>query len=283
MWLIIFIPFMGKGELYPAKITIPKVSKAPEIDGTPDDKSWEGSVRLTDFVVWTLDAYTKDPVTVYLGYDSKNLYIAFNNKDTGAKSLIKEVPEKRLHDTFLWGRNFNRISLSNGKVSRDFMADPKGTMADWGDGDMAWNGAWSFAAYIGETEWTSEFRIPWSDFGMEGPGLEIEWSLSLSRSFPSGESASWGGRCSFSGEMPLTLQFGQWPQPAPGDNSIRFEANYSGKRTAMVTCEIELIPFKGKPLYINQTGQGASSDMELLSRGGPLRYTYQVSVPRGIL
>ncbi|MBS0000100.1 MAG: DUF4091 domain-containing protein, partial [Cyclobacteriaceae bacterium] len=64
-------------------------------------------------------------------------------------------------------------------------------------------------------------------------------------------------------------------------NIFNFEVINSGKENMEVMCEIELIPFKGKPQFINQTGQGASSDMELLLRGEPLRFNYRIPVPPG--
>jgi len=278
---LVFTPILGTGEIYNAKITIPRVNTAPKMDGMLDDKVWEGCIQISDFVVWTLDAYTKDPVMVYLGYDENNMYIAFRNSDPDASTLITEVPDKRLHDTFLWGRHFSRVTLNYGEGSIALMADPKGTMADWGNGDMAWNGSWAYAASIEKESWTAEFRIPFSDLGREHPPMGESWTLSLSRGFPKGESAEWNGLCSFSDESRAALKFGRWSEPVPGKNQLVFEAINTGKEKEEVICEIELIPFQGKPQYINQTGQGASSDMQLLLRGEPLRYHDRFEIPPG--
>jgi hypothetical protein len=279
--LLMTIPFTGFAELYPAVVSIPKINAQPALDGLLNEKLWDQCVKLTDFVVWTLDAYTREPVTVYLGYDKQNIFIGFKNSDPEAAKLLTDVPDKRLHDTFLWGRHHSRITLSNGARTIALMADPKGTMADWGDGDMAWNGNWQFAASIGQDSWIGEFIIPFSDFGLDGPPDGESWSLSISRNFPTGESAQWTGTCNFSEALFASFQFGNWQVPEPGKNMLNFEANNSGKNSLEVNCEIELIPFKGKPLFINQLGQGPSSEMELLLREKPLRYSYRHVVEPG--
>ena len=282
VWFLFFVPIQGSGEIYKAKITLPMVNHAPLINGKIDDAVWKECLILSDFVVWTLDAYTRDPVVVFLGYDHNNLYVAFKNSDPEALGLITEVPDKRLHDTFLWGRNFSRISLSNGKSSVALMGDPKGTMADWKDGDMSWNGTWTYAATIDKEFWSAEFQIPFKDLGVDNLPEDENWTLSLSRGFPSGESAEWEGVCFFSDDISTTFQFGRWPPPVPGKNTLKFAANNTGSEKIDIQCEIELIPFRNKPDFINQTGQGASSDMELLLRHEPLRFTYQLTIPPGI-
>lgn len=280
---LLFSPGNVTGEIYKARITIPKINSAPVIDGKAEDNAWQACTQLSDFVIWTLDDYTKDSVRVYLGYDDQYIYVAFINYDAQAGSLKTEVPDKRLHDTFLWGRNFDRISFSNHSGSMALMGDPKGTMADWKNGDMSWNGTWTFEATIGEESWTAEFRIPFTDFGLTGSPENEIWTLSLSRGFPKGESAEWDGQCSFKDNIKAAFRFGKWPDPAPGRNAISFEAKNTGKSPMEVICELELIPFHGKPRFINQTGQGANSDMELLLSGEPLRYNYHVSIPPGHL
>ncbi len=279
---LVSLPYLGFGEIYKAEINLPMVKPAPLIDGKIEDAVWKECFNLSDFVVWTLDAYTRDPVIVYLGYDKNNLYVAFKNSDPEALTLLTEVPDKRIHDTFLWGRNFSRVTLSNGQTSVALMGDPKGTMADWKNGDMAWNGTWTYAAVINKEFWSAEFQIPFKDMGIDNPPQDETWSLSLSRGFPSGESAEWEGTCSFSGEISATFQFGKWPDPLPGKNSLNFKSNNTGSEKIDIECEIELIPFQDKPKFINQSGQGASSDMEFPLRDKPLRYTYQLSVPPGI-
>jgi len=280
--ILIILPRPGSGEIYPARITIPQVKNIPVIDGKIDEALWKECLVLSDFVIWTLDAYTGDPVIVYLGYDEKNLYVAFKNADPEAFSLITEVPDKRIHDTFLWGRNFSRITLDNGETSIALMGDPKGTMADWKDGDMTWNGSWKFAATIDREFWTAEFQIPFEDMNVDHSPKESLWSMSLSRGFPSGESSEWQGDCFFAGEITPTFQFDKWHDPLPGDNILNFKANNLTGQKTEIQCEIELIPFKGNPKFINQTGQGASSDMDLLLREKPLRFSERIALPSGI-
>ena len=57
------------------------IKTAPVIDGKLSDLSWKKASEMTEFVNWSLDNYIKDPVSVYLYYDDKNLYVAFKNSD----------------------------------------------------------------------------------------------------------------------------------------------------------------------------------------------------------
>jgi hypothetical protein len=89
-------------------------------------------------------------------------------------------------------------------------------MTDWKNNDLSWNGNWQYGASINETDWTAEFSIPLSDLGLVESGPWKELSLSVSRSYPGGESSRWSGIC--------TLANGNSIKCLSGGGRFRFPA-----------------------------------------------------------
>jgi len=270
-----------RAQIHKPYLQVPLIKSAPVIDGNLSDVSWQKAAELSEFVNWSLDSYIKDPVTVYLYFDEKNLYVAFRNSDTEAGALNQTVSPKGPRDTFLWGRNHAMAGISfKGNYVR-LMADPKGTMTDWKNSDITWNGNWSYAASINQPDWTAEFSIPFSDFGLNDLASVTDMNLTLSRSYPHGESSDWSGQCNLSTQMSTKVEIGKWPVPVPGKNLLSFSARNYGKATAYLQCELELYPLNDKPEFINQTGQGPSSDLQISLGSEPLYYISEFSIPAG--
>jgi len=78
-----------------------------------------------------------------------------------------------------------------------------------------------------------------------------------------------------------TLQYGRWPDPVPGKNFITFTGQNTGTEMLNVECELNLLPLKSKPEFINQQGQGPSSELQLRSGKEPLNFTYDFTIPPG--
>ncbi len=272
-------PLMINAGIHQAELQIPRISTRPAIDGKLSDPSWAKSSELSEFINWSHDKYIKDMVSVFLSYDNKNLYVAFRNADPSAAELNRTVSPKGPRDTFLWGRNHVAVTVGFKDVSIRMMADPKGTMTDWKNDDISWNGNWIYNASINQSDWTAEYSIPLSEFGIDDTPDNKELNISLSRSYPQGESASWSGRCLLSGAGTALIQYGRWPEPVPGKNRIAFRAENPGKENLNLVFELELLPLLEKPEFINQTGQGPSFDPELKLNSEPLHYTLNYTVP----
>jgi hypothetical protein len=67
-------------------ITVARLDKAPIIDGKLDDEVWKTATRLTGFVQTQPgdNVAPSHPTELFLGYDSRNLYIAFHAHDNPA-------------------------------------------------------------------------------------------------------------------------------------------------------------------------------------------------------
>jgi hypothetical protein len=272
---------LAESQIHQPQLQIPMINTPPVIDGKLIDESWRKSSELSEFINWSLDSYIKDSVTVFLCYDEKNLYIAFRSTDPAAKELNKTVNPKGPRDTFLWGRNHVMVGIGNKDISLQLMADPKETMTDWKNNDIKWNGSWKYGASINQADWTAEFSIPLVEFGLNGPPANEKLNITLSRSFPDGESGNWSGICNFSGQTNASYQYGRWPDPVPGRNLLVFNARNSGREKLSLTCELELIPINGIPEFINQAGQGPSSDLQIRLGSEPLYFKTSYSIPAG--
>jgi len=277
----VWLPNLAEAQIHQPMLQIPWVQTPPVLDGKLGDPSWQNSTKITEFVIWTLDTYVRDSLTVMLCHDDKNLYVAFRNADPAAGDLHRIVDPKRPWDTFLWGRNFNMVNIGYKDLNIQLLADPKETMTDYKNGDISWNGKWNYAASINRRDWTSEFSIPLSEFGLDGPSLDKEITLAVSRSYPAGESADWSGSCRLSGAANVIFGYGRWPEPAPGENSIPFTAYNSGAEKLDLICELELTALNEKPEFINQRGQGPSSELQIKVSAEPLRFNRTFTIPAG--
>ncbi len=279
--VFVLVSLQAKPQINKPHLQVPLLKSAPVIDGKLSDPLWQQASELSEFVNWSLDTYIKDPVSVFICYDEKNLYVAFRNSDPKAVELNKTVNPKGPRDTFLWGRNHAMVGIGHNGTYLQLMADPKGTMTDWKNNDLSWNGNWQYGASINETDWTAEFSIPLSDLGLVESGPWKELSLSVSRSYPGGESSRWSGICTLANGNSIKCSFGRWPVPVPGTNMMSFKASNFDNNATELQCELKLYALNEKPEFINQTGQGASSDLQIVINSEPLVYTYKFSLPAG--
>ncbi len=286
-WMVILLTFImpleGFADLYPARFQIPEMSIAPELDGVLQDGEWNQCQEVSDFVYWTLDRYEHDPVTVFLGFDEENLYVAFKSWYSDPVMWERRYEEKKPIDSHLWGRNNVRIQLSNADVSIHLMAAPSLSRSDYKNGDMAWNGDWEFATKINEDHWIAEIKVPFSELDLDGPPIDSPWNLMLGRTHPAdGRTSLWNGEVTFVGSNTVFPFFGKWPDPKPGTNELKFKIKNPGQENKSIRYVLELIPFKGRPDFINQKGQGSNTQFILPLTKAPLHFEGLIDVGPGL-
>lgn len=286
LWIIsllfLALPLQGFADLYPAQFLIPEMSKTPELDGILQEGEWSQCQQVEDFVYWTLDRYEHDPVMIFLGFDQENLYVAFKSWYSDPVMWERRYEEKKPIDSHLWGRNNVRIQLSNNDVSIHLMAAPSLSRSDYKNGDMSWNGTWEFATSVDEDHWIAEVKVPFSELDLSGPPLDDEWNLMLGRTHPAdGRSSIWNGKVRFVKSVPVYPLIKKWPDPVPGGNQLEFRLKNPSNEAQTVKCAIELIPFKGKPEFINQKGQGSNTQFILPMTKAPLYFKTTITIPPG--
>src|SRR5687767_365436 len=78
-------------------VALPVLSRAPSIDGVPDDSVWSEARQLTDFVQYSPSERRRGrrKSTGYIAYDAENLYFAFIAEDDEANIRATVFPRER--------------------------------------------------------------------------------------------------------------------------------------------------------------------------------------------
>ncbi len=269
---LFFWPVRLWADLNEPLIQIGQFLHPPVIDGKLEDPAWKISAHLANFPVWTLRSYAEEPLEVHFGYDQQNLYFSFRCSVQNGEELNKLGPRKE-RDSFLWGDSYIRMQLKKADWAVWIMLDPRGSLADARNEDQSWNGKWIYETRIDPKGWTVEGQIAFSDLGQSVPVVGEHWQIEVQDN-----AVSWGGEAVFAGEMSLSCLSNPWPAPSPGENHLPIHLALSNGIPRTVAAEIELIPFEGEPHYVNQQGQGPSSNLELAIRRPPLRFQRRISL-----
>ena len=147
-----------------------RVTSPPKIDGKLDDKCWKtlpSSSGLSDESLGTL---VTDDTTVWIGYDDKNLYVAYYCHDPQPKGIIGKETKRgtsfRGEDRIRF--RLNPFNSKRGEDESEINVNPLGTQfAEFAGGratKQEWEGVWESAARIVEDGWTVEMAIPWRNF-----------------------------------------------------------------------------------------------------------------------
>ncbi|MEE8335652.1 MAG: DUF5916 domain-containing protein [Candidatus Neomarinimicrobiota bacterium] len=182
-----------------------RVDNAPVIDGIINDKAWQNSSIISEFL--ELEPHNLDNASeateVRIIYDDKNLYFAFTNfhKDPGR---IKKILARR--DDWEGGFAYNSDWVGFGIDSRNddqsgyyFVVNPAGVKVDVliardEDVDSSWDGVWEVKTSINNQGWCAEFKIPFSLFQFSKDNQQV-WGLELSRMiYEKQEWINWPGK-----------------------------------------------------------------------------------------
>ena len=201
----VFVFFAGlpsyAGENSLPVISISRTKAPPVIDGKMTPGEWDQASGVTGF----LDLYGKlvpHQTFVYVTYDDKKLYFAFQYPFPGnlkLKSTVKERDGSVARDDAI------EIWLNPGKGTYyQFLGNSIGTIEDYryvkGKAERAWNGNWEFKSKVedsGETTggiltfakkiWTAEIAISFKDLGVSTPREGETWRVNFTRDIISRE------------------------------------------------------------------------------------------------
>ena len=198
-------------------LTIPKLTKAPKIDGVLDNPLWENeALRIDQF--FQLTPKENGPPTektlVYVGYDKKNLYFAIRCFDSEPGRIRASITNRDqcLEDdwivVFLDTFNEKRRALS-------FLANPLGIQMDCirieeggnDNMDFSWDAVFYSDGKIDDEGYTVEMAIPFKSLRFPDAEEKV-WGMVFGRNIPrKGEIIMWP---SFSRKIPgLLAQGGQ--------------------------------------------------------------------------
>lgn len=175
--------------------------KAPRIDGELGNPEWEAAAVITDFVQYEPQegAAPTEKTTVYLGYDSHNLYIAFDCHDSRPEAIRCTLCQRdRVQGddaVYVYLDTFN-----DRRRAFVFEVNPRGVQVDGiyveanprrgrgrGEGfdriDRNWNGYFESAARMTENGYVIEISIPFKSLRFPNRNVQ-SWGLILRRQIP---------------------------------------------------------------------------------------------------
>lgn len=171
------------------KITIPRITGAPKIDGILNDAVWQNAPIASDFVERTPN--NGKPISdslkteVKIVYDDLGIYFGATMKDPHPDQILKELTERDGigNDDFFFvllnGYNDRQQSLQFIVTAAGVQYDAKMTNEDE---DSSWNGIWYSAVQINDDGWVAEIFIPYSEIRFPNKNVQL-WGLNMEREF----------------------------------------------------------------------------------------------------
>ena len=182
-------------------IDIPRLTESPKIDGILDNPIWEEqALKITDFLQFTpKEKGTPTQETVaYLGFDRKNLYIAFRCYDSDENKIRASITNRDniidddwvaiFLDTFDEKRRAFAFILNPLGVQLDAIRTEEGGNTQM---DASWDAVFQSDGKIDESGYTVEIAIPFKSIRFPNT-QEKAWNVLVGRSIArSGEIMSW--------------------------------------------------------------------------------------------
>ena len=144
------------------------VEQAPVIDGDLSDACWQSVPAVTEFCYVDTGSPAAEPTTAWLAYDSENVYVAFDCKDSQPDKIVAQQT-KRGGD--VWRDDnvtayFDLFSEYRGDRFSYFTVTAGGTQAHEVRSAQTvkteWAGDWDAAAKRNPDGYSVEMRIPFS-------------------------------------------------------------------------------------------------------------------------
>jgi hypothetical protein len=143
-----------------------RLSSPPIVDGDLSDPAWQHSAHADRFTDELFGNPVQNQTEVYLGYDEKNIYVAFHAFDSQPPAIVARETKRGV---FPQGDDIVAFSIDpfhNHKDRSIFIVNARGTQVAFLSGGRAtkleWEGKWQAAAKIVADGWTAEMAIPWS-------------------------------------------------------------------------------------------------------------------------
>jgi hypothetical protein len=183
--------------------SIPRLSRPPQIDGILDNPFWEDeALKIEDFLQFT-PVEKGEPTfktEAYIGYDRKNLYIAFRCYDSQPGKIRASITNRDNIFEDDWVLLF-LDTFNEKRRAFTFMINPRGIPLDGmrieeggnEDIDDSWDAVFQSEGKIDDQGYTVEMAIPFKSIRF--PDVEDKiWGVTLARTIArSGEIVIWPG------------------------------------------------------------------------------------------
>ncbi len=179
----------------PAKepLRIPRLTHAPKIDGVLDNPIWETeALKIEAFVQLSPkeNGAPTEKTVAYLGYDEKNLYVAFRASDSQASKIRCSITKRDgcleddwimiMLDTFNEKRRAFTFALNPAGVQMDFMRVEEGGNDNMDD---SWDTVFFSEGKIDAGGYTVEAAIPFKSLRFPNEDVKT-WNIVLARNLP---------------------------------------------------------------------------------------------------
>lgn len=180
-----------------APVTIPKFAAPPTIDGQLGDEVWRGGALFGDFIQTQPGDNIKPshPTEVMMGYDARNLYIAFRVVQT--KDTVRATMSRRdniFNDDYIgmYLDTFNDQQQAYTIFFNPFGIQADGTMTEGRGEDYSVDFIMESKGVLTEDGFTIEVAIPFKSLRYEA-GKGKQWGIQIFRriKYANGELDSW--------------------------------------------------------------------------------------------
>ena len=165
-----------------------RIDTPPVVDGLLEESIWETASFASNFT--QSRPYPRSAPThrteVWIAYDDQNLYVAAQMHDPAPDSILQQLSVRdRVENSDEFGIWFS--PYNDGINAVGFSTTPRGALNDFimnaQGSDDAWNGVWEVKSQIHEGGWSTEIRVPWSQFRMPSlpDGVEQVWGMNIWR------------------------------------------------------------------------------------------------------
>ncbi|MFA6175238.1 MAG: glycoside hydrolase domain-containing protein [Phycisphaerae bacterium] len=197
---------------------------SPVIDGKLDDTAWVEAAVIPEFRKYGTGVVPEKGTVVRMGYDARNLYIAFKCSQP-ASGAIRAIVNQEAVDAPVFTDDCLELLFATSEKSQAYhlAATTRGVRWDaFDEKPELWDGRWEVATTRGPDAWIAEFKIPFAELPQDGtpqgtPAVKATWWMNFARNAP--ENSEWsqwspskkGGFADRSCFRPVS--FGPRPQP----------------------------------------------------------------------
>lgn len=166
---------------------IQKATKAPKIDGIPDDEIWKTAAVGSNFTQFDPKPFsaTSQHTSFQLAYDDEAIYLLVNCKEE--KGKVRHDLSQR--DGSIFDTNTDYVSFSLDTYDDDqngfrFVVGASGVQADArvtpNNTDFNWDGVWESKTQINDDGWVVEYKIPFFNLRFSNKKTQ-KWGMQVSR------------------------------------------------------------------------------------------------------
>ncbi len=202
--MIFMLLFLRSGFVFSSEekiVTIPRLTKTPKIDGVLDNPIWDTeALKIVNFHQLSPKemADPSEKTVAYIGYDEKNLYIAFKCYDSDSKKIWASVTSRDgcieddwvilFLDTFNEKRRAFGFILNPFGIQMDCIRTEEGGSENM---DFSWDAVFSSEGRIDDEGYVVEMAIPFKSIRFPDTEEKV-WGLTLGRNIPrKGELLLW--------------------------------------------------------------------------------------------